>query len=896
MRRRASILILFALLCIHGAASAEWDTLTAPTATPERHWWEDLPWKQGVLLDGRSIEIAHAGAAVYIDYVRFVDVETGRETLWTSFDALQPSDAVTRIPSLQAYDPSLNRWAVRTDEIGHIGGGTLYASAGSSPPNLTLHPGLSGRFDVYLGVRATHFPVQVGLRFADGTTVSEQIRTVGDHETSTQGDAPVHFTIAEEDGVYFAWPSIARRANGELLAVTYAGGAHTDSHGRVVLYRSHDDGLTWDDGTVVANTILDDRDPGILVTHDDTIIITSRVAWWRSGADSQDIDPVQAQALLSRFQRGYLIRSTDGGETWSEMFSYPFQPKGPIQLADGTLFAVAKESATGFRAYTSTDLGLTWRVSGLADGLPPTFPVDGREVVFDYSEPHFVETAPGHIILYIRAHAAEPRDRSRETSSHWLTTSVDGGRTWSKPVQTPVEGYPPHALLLRDGRILLSYGYRWHPYGQRAWLSDDGIRFGKYQESIIRDDAINADLGYPSSIELDDGRILTVYYQKPSLQGKTAFMGTIWSIDERLSDLWIGSPEQGAVLSGPTPVHIVSGRPALNSVVVNVDDRILYEGPSIPTDLHLDPAELGNGNRRLDVVAVDRGGTTYRQSVDFVVEHVRVRPAQQADHRTDGLSGFVTLEVESLIRPEHVMRSAVTLSPVDREGAVHEIYSGSALPEKLTLDTTAHPDGAYNVTIRIAMRSGVESETHFRIVVQNRETLEDEFLPPSQFGWFGVIDRLKTTRRSDGWEFVGEGSAPLFGDVNRIRARDAGDAHDQYLIWELPRLRSFSLVLYTQALDSAGAVDAIDAAVALASQAIRVDVSSDDQLWVPVPFSIEVIDTAESETGASLLKLEVEGQVLSSLEADFIRVTLSPEAGATAAALQLGRATFEGLR
>ena len=48
---------------------------------------------------------------------------------------------------------------------------------------------------------------------------------------------------------------------------------------------------------------------------------------------------------------------------------------------------------------------------------------------------------------------------------------------------------------------------------------------------ILRDDGPHPDLGYPSSVELDDGSILTVYYQRPrSVDDKCALLWSRWRI------------------------------------------------------------------------------------------------------------------------------------------------------------------------------------------------------------------------------------------------------------------------------------------------------------------------------------------------------------------------------
>lgn len=113
--------------------------------------------------------------------------------------------------------------------------------------------------------------------------------------------------------------------------------------------------------------------------------------------------------------------------------------------------------------------------------------------------------------------------------------SWNGGRTWSEPHEIlndgqPVKGYPPHLLKLNDGRVLLTYGYRLEPYGERAVLSSDGGITWDFSNEILINPSFNGDLGYPSSIEIDGGGILTVYYQVDKEGEMPSLMGTIWKV------------------------------------------------------------------------------------------------------------------------------------------------------------------------------------------------------------------------------------------------------------------------------------------------------------------------------------------------------------------------------
>ncbi len=115
-----------------------------------------------------------------------------------------------------------------------------------------------------------------------------------------------------------------------------------------------------------------------------------------------------------------------------------------------------------------------------------------------------------------------------------------------RPFETSLWGLPPHLTLLSDGRVLCTYGYRRAPYGERACLSSDGVNWDLRDEVILRDDAPNGDLGYPASIEIEPGVVLSVYYQPDVPPGtiqqmnppdpdrvKPGILGTIWKVPTR---------------------------------------------------------------------------------------------------------------------------------------------------------------------------------------------------------------------------------------------------------------------------------------------------------------------------------------------------------------------------
>jgi hypothetical protein len=338
-------------------------------------------------------------------------------------------------------------------------------------------------------------------------------------------------TISPQPELYHGWPTMTRRTNGQLLLVCSGGReGHVCPFGRVELMRSDDDGHTWTWPQVLLDGPTDDRDAGVLETQQGTLLVTTftsiafeermpsdEVA--RSGAD-----PVWSLERLARWRAArdrltaderrqslgcWIIRSTNGGRTWSEpVDSLVNSPHGPTQLADGRLLYVGRQlwnPPERIGASESTDDGQTWRWLG---EIPTTTGDDAD----NYHELHAVEAADGRIIAVIRNHNAATQGEVLQTESS------DGGKTWSDPRRTGVWGYPSHLLRLKDDRLLLTSGHRRPPWGNQASISEDHGRTWS-QPLVISGDGVGRDLGYPSSVELDDGTLLTAWYEQLPVNG-----------------------------------------------------------------------------------------------------------------------------------------------------------------------------------------------------------------------------------------------------------------------------------------------------------------------------------------------------------------------------------------
>jgi sialidase-1 len=364
--------------------------------------------------------------------------------------------------------------------------------------------------------------------------------------------------ICKQSGRYIGWPTIGKAPNGEILVV-FSGDrdAHVDPFGKTFLMRSRDNGQSWDEPELINDTPLDDRDAGICICSDGTVLVSwftshyeDQVYMGWAPADEKDrwCDKIGSVStadsrqwagmtvMNGRYAIGHWTRrSTDNGRTWEDSVRVPpSTPHGPITLSDGRLIYVGIEGNQGrsesrgdILAAESRDQGRTWSVIGRTN-MYPEYVGDAPGGRSYLTEPHVVEVSPGKLLAMAR-YEEIPREKEKTRSVLWQFTSDDGGYTWTEPRPTEIKGTPPHLTKLQDGRILVTYGYRHVPYGERACLSADGGKSWDYDNEIVLcDDAPSGDLGYPASVELDDGTILTVYYQQERAGEKTCLMTTLW--------------------------------------------------------------------------------------------------------------------------------------------------------------------------------------------------------------------------------------------------------------------------------------------------------------------------------------------------------------------------------
>ena len=348
-------------------------------------------------------------------------------------------------------------------------------------------------------------------------------------ERSTPGmKKQADLTIYRDDMYYSAFPSLVVMKSGEILCAfrrapnrrdLWKGNvSHTDANSYLVLVRSKDGAKTWtkDPELIFAHPLGGSQDPCMVQLSDGSIVCTS-YGWALLPPETVE----KLQESLSHppyaFLGGYMLRSEDGAKTWMGPFVPPhvdldgttdalgrptpaYNRGAMMQGKDGKLYwAVCcnehpKARNSTVQLLMSSDRGETWEYA---------CPIADDEKV-SFNETSLVETRRGDIVAFMRTadfddHLAVGRSTDRGKSFKW----EDG----------EIVGHPYHALKLRDGRVLLVYGYRHVPYGIRARLLDpDCTNIADAPELVIRDDGGGGDLGYPWAAMLPDGTVLVAYY------------------------------------------------------------------------------------------------------------------------------------------------------------------------------------------------------------------------------------------------------------------------------------------------------------------------------------------------------------------------------------------------
>lgn len=372
-----------------------------------------------------------------------------------------------------------------------------------------------------------------------------------------------NITIYKEPGYYCSFPHVVQMENGKLVlafrkasqfsanAAKNGRATHHDPNSSIQTIYSEDNGQTWGGVTEAYNSEYGVNDPAITLLKDGSLLMrfVALKIVPRDRASELDASKLFSHRsehnLITQVEGNMLIRSTNAGQSWDVMGI----AKGPneemtrscsrdpiIQLEDESLlmsvYTGAPQRSDIAWVMRSFDLGKTWR-----EPIPIMIDPEGEYSQFhgiNYNETSLLDLGNNEIYALTRG------DQSFHTGDEFMPVgglgklysarSLDGGLCWTKQQDTGIFGQPGAVMKLSNGNLLATYGYRKSPFGIRCCISKNrGLSWDIENEIVIREDAPTWDVGYPFTIEMKNGKLLTVYYFVDENKDRH-IAGTIWEI------------------------------------------------------------------------------------------------------------------------------------------------------------------------------------------------------------------------------------------------------------------------------------------------------------------------------------------------------------------------------
>jgi hypothetical protein len=263
-------------------------------------------------------------------------------------------------------------------------------------------------------------------RFFTGATDVAWATSLDGGSTWTDGDLPGISIYTDPPGPYFRVvdPSVVYDAEHDVWIISTL--ATSSVSGDVLVSRSTDGGLTWDDPVVVSGDPAFGYDKDWIVC-DNTATSPFYGNCYVTWDDS---------ALGDRL---YNSTSTDGGLTWGPKLTTAnndngFAAQPLVQPSGRVIVPVTPASTFGYLVYASTNGGTTWTRTHLVE-LDIVHRVAGG-LRWDQGIPSAEIDAAGTVYLV----SSSCRFRIRCSSNDIvMTTSIDG-RHWTPVVRIPIDG------------------------------------------------------------------------------------------------------------------------------------------------------------------------------------------------------------------------------------------------------------------------------------------------------------------------------------------------------------------------------------------------------------------------------------------------------------------------
>lgn len=296
-----------------------------------------------------------------------------------------------------------------------------------------------------------------------------------------------------------AWPNLTLLRDGTIIVTIHNQPSHLKVPGDVECWASTDRGATWTKRGISAPRDDEKAARGMFaagVANSGELIVIST-------GHTDPVAPDRGQIVPT-----WVSRSNDGGKSWAidkDRFpkgpgNRPLNPFGDILPgADGNLRVAAYDSNRTF-IFTSRDNGITWAEPAILSKEKPS------------DETALFHVGDGKWLAAARSTGLD------------LYASEDDAATWTHRMRLTANAeIPGHITRIKSG-LLLSYGNRNSPQGVNVRFgNDDGTTWSEPFRVLD----CTGDIGYPSSIQLPDGQVLTAYYAQRIADHDRYHMGVV---------------------------------------------------------------------------------------------------------------------------------------------------------------------------------------------------------------------------------------------------------------------------------------------------------------------------------------------------------------------------------